>query len=119
MDTEKHRQSRCDDVRLTESGNTRIEQLLVMPYRVTNQQRMAATRALEWIRTSKAWLVLDMNIRLVQLGWIVIVQETSLKVVNIAYISGEYATPSTEYTERIYASAHLASPNPCLLSHRG
>jgi len=26
-------------------------------YRVTNQQRMAARRALEWIRTSKAWLV--------------------------------------------------------------
>ena len=61
MDTEKQRQSRCDDVRLTESGNTRSEQLLVMPYRVTNQQRMAAMRALEWIRTSKAWLVLDMK----------------------------------------------------------
>jgi len=26
-------------------------------YRVTNQQRMAARRALEWIRTSKARLV--------------------------------------------------------------
>ena len=26
-------------------------------YRVANQQRMAARRALEWIRTSKAWLV--------------------------------------------------------------
>ena len=26
-------------------------------YRVANQQRMAARRALEWIGTSKAWLV--------------------------------------------------------------
>jgi len=31
MDTEKQRQSRCDDTRLTESGNARSEQLLVMP----------------------------------------------------------------------------------------
>ena len=31
MDTEKQRQHRCDDVRLTESGNARRMQLLVMP----------------------------------------------------------------------------------------
>ena len=31
MDTEKQRQHRCDDARLTESGNARSEQLLVMP----------------------------------------------------------------------------------------
>jgi len=31
MDTEKKRQCRCNDMRLTESGNARSEQLLVMP----------------------------------------------------------------------------------------
>jgi len=31
MDTEKQRQCRRDDSRLTESGDTRSEQLLVMP----------------------------------------------------------------------------------------
>ena len=31
MDTEKQRQRRRDDARLTESGNTRSEQLLVVP----------------------------------------------------------------------------------------
>ena len=31
MDTEKQRQRRRDDVRLTESGNARSEQLLVVP----------------------------------------------------------------------------------------
>jgi len=30
MDTEKERQCRCDDMRLTESGNARSEQLLVV-----------------------------------------------------------------------------------------
>ena len=54
MDTEKQRQSRNDDVRLTKSGNARSKQLLVMPELLTN--RMAARRALEWIGTSKARL---------------------------------------------------------------
>jgi len=36
MDTEKQRQNRHDDVRLAESGNTRSEQLLVMPACVCN-----------------------------------------------------------------------------------
>jgi len=31
MDTEKQRQHRCDNVRLTECRNARSEQLLVMP----------------------------------------------------------------------------------------
>ena len=31
MDTEKKRQHRCHDVRLTESGNARSKQLLVVP----------------------------------------------------------------------------------------
>jgi len=31
MDTEKQRQRRQDDARLTESGNARSEQLLVVP----------------------------------------------------------------------------------------
>ena len=45
MDTEKQRQRRCHDARMTESGNARSE------------QRMAARRALEWIGASKARLV--------------------------------------------------------------
>jgi len=47
MDTGKQRQPRCNDMRLTESGNARSKQLLVMPT-VANQQRMAARRALEY-----------------------------------------------------------------------
>ena len=31
METEKQRQRRCDDVRLTESGDARSEQLLIVP----------------------------------------------------------------------------------------
>ena len=31
MDTEKQRQCRCDNARLTKSGNARSEQLLVVP----------------------------------------------------------------------------------------
>jgi len=67
MDTEKQRQHRHDDTMLTESGNTRSEQLLVVPsaYRVANQQRMADRRALEWIGASKPGWFLDMNIILV------------------------------------------------------
>ena len=39
MDTEKQRQRRRDDTRLTESGNARSEQLNTRgAYRVTNQQ---------------------------------------------------------------------------------
>jgi len=48
MDTEKQRQRRRDGMRLTESGNVRSEQLLVVPT-VANQQTTAARRALEWI----------------------------------------------------------------------
>ena len=35
MDTEKHRQRRCDDARLTKSRNTRSEQLLEVPESLT------------------------------------------------------------------------------------
>jgi len=56
MDSEKWSQCRHDDARLTESGNARSEQLLVMPTESpTNRECRAAKRALEWIRTSKAW----------------------------------------------------------------
>ena len=42
MDTEKQRQRRRDDARLTESGNARSEQLNTRgAYRVTNQQSLA------------------------------------------------------------------------------
>ena len=49
METEKQRQRRCDDVRLTESGDARSEHSATQcAYRVAKQQRMAARRALEW-----------------------------------------------------------------------
>ena len=66
MDTEKQRQRRRDNARLTKSGNARSEQLLVVPsaYRVANQQRMAARRALEWIGASKPGWFLDMKYQL-------------------------------------------------------
>ena len=57
MDSEKQRQHRHDDARLTESRNARSEQLTRDAYRVANQYRMASRRALEWIRTLKAQLV--------------------------------------------------------------
>ena len=57
MDTEKQRQRRRDNARLIESRNARSEQLLVVSTEsLSNREIMAARRALEWIRTSKAWL---------------------------------------------------------------
>ena len=52
MDTEKKRQRRRDDARLTESGNARSEQLLVVP-----TESLTNRVWLEWIRMSKARLV--------------------------------------------------------------
>ena len=66
MDTENQRQHRRNNVRLTESRNTSSEQLQVMPTESLNQQRMAARRALEWIRMSKLWLVIRLVLSLVQ-----------------------------------------------------
>ena len=56
MDTEKQRQCRRDDARLTE-WKCQKRAATHDAYKVTNQLRMAARRALEWIRTSKGWLV--------------------------------------------------------------
>ena len=58
MDTEKQRQHRRDDVRLTESGNARSKQLLVvLTESLTNRDWLPGhVRALEWIRTLKARL---------------------------------------------------------------
>jgi len=53
-----HRHRKHGDVRLTKGGNAMQKQATIRDvYRVTNQQRMAARRALEWIKTLKAWLV--------------------------------------------------------------
>jgi len=49
MDTEKQRQRRRDNTRLTESGNTSSEQLLVVP-----TESLTNRVWLEWIRMSKA-----------------------------------------------------------------
>ena len=59
MDTEKQRQRRRNDARLTESGNTRIEQLNTRgAYRVTNQQSLACLSGSE--RQRPGWF-LDMK----------------------------------------------------------
>jgi len=49
MDTEKKRQCRRDDARLTESRKTRSKQLLIVPTELLTNRIW-----LEWIRTSKA-----------------------------------------------------------------
>jgi len=60
MDTEKQRQRRRDDVRLTESGNARSEQLNTRgAYRVANQQSLAYLNGSECRRPG--WF-LDMNL---------------------------------------------------------
>ena len=60
MDTEKQRQRRRDDMRLTESGNTSSEQLLVVP-----TESLTNRVWLEWIRMSKAQLFFRYEISLV------------------------------------------------------
>ena len=52
-DTEKQRQCRHDDARLTESGNTSFSWYLQSRYPTEN----GCQRAFEWIRASKAQLV--------------------------------------------------------------
>jgi len=48
MDADKQRQCRHDNVRLSESGNTKSEQLLVMPTEsLTNREWLPARGALE------------------------------------------------------------------------
>ena len=60
MDTEKQRQRRHDDVRLTESGNARSEQLNTRgAYRVAKQQNLACLSGSE--RGRPGWF-LDMNL---------------------------------------------------------
>jgi len=59
MDTEKQRQRRHDDARLTESGNARSEQLNTRcAYRVANQQSLAYLSGSE--RRRPGWF-LDMK----------------------------------------------------------
>jgi len=63
MDTEKQRQRRRDDARLTESGNARSEQLSTRgAYSVANEQSLACLSGSE--RRRPGWFF-DMNIRLV------------------------------------------------------
>ena len=63
MDTEKQRQCRRDDARMTENRDVRSEQLLMMPTEslLTNGEWLpiiyAAKRALEWIGMSNTRLV--------------------------------------------------------------
>jgi len=58
MDTEKHRQHRSDNARLSASADIRSKQLLVIPTELllTNRKWLPGT-ALEWIGTSNTWLV--------------------------------------------------------------
>ena len=70
MDTEKQRQRRRDDSRLTESGDARSEQLLmiVMPTEplLTNGEWLSGELLSGSERQMPSWF-LDMNIRLVWL----------------------------------------------------
>jgi len=60
MDTEKQRQHRRDDARLTDSGNSRSAQLNTRgAYRVANQQNLACLSGSE--RRRPGWF-LDMNL---------------------------------------------------------
>jgi len=60
MDTEKQKQRRRDDARLTKSGNARSEQLNTRgAYRVANQQNLACLSGSE--RRRPGWF-LDMNL---------------------------------------------------------
>ena len=54
MDTKKQRQCRCDDARLTKSGNARSKQLLMVP---SESPANKVWLEFEWIRMSKARLV--------------------------------------------------------------
>ena len=66
MDIEKQRQHRCDDARLTKSGNARSEQLLVVPTEsLTNREWLLGELLSGSERRRPSWL-LDMNIRLVK-----------------------------------------------------
>ena len=68
MDTEKQRQCRRDDERLTESRDDRSEQLLVMPTDsslLTNGEWLPGELLGGSERRTPGWF-LDMNIRLVQ-----------------------------------------------------
>ena len=59
MDTEKQGQHRCDDTKLTKSGNARSEQLNIHgAYRVANQQSLACLSGSE--RRRPGWF-LDMK----------------------------------------------------------
>ena len=66
MDTEKQRQCRCDDERLTESRDDRSKQLLVMPTEslLTNGEWLPGELLGGSERRTPGWF-LDMNIRLV------------------------------------------------------
>jgi len=65
MDTEKQRQRRHNSVRLTESGNARSEQLLVVPTEsLTNRQRLLG-EPLSGSESQRSGWFLDMKIRLV------------------------------------------------------
>ena len=61
MDTEKQRQRRRDDARLTESGNARSEQLLVVPTEsLTNREWLPGELLGGSERRRPGWF-LDMN----------------------------------------------------------
>ena len=66
MDTEKQRQLTRDDSRLTESGDARSEQLLVMPTEslLTNGEWLPG-ELLSGLECRMPGWILDMNIRLV------------------------------------------------------
>ena len=67
MDTEKQRQRRRGDARLTESGNARTEQLLVVPTESLTNREWLPGELLNGSEHQRPGWFLDMNIRLVLL----------------------------------------------------
>ena len=68
MDTEKQRQRRHNGARLTESGNARSEQLLVVPTEsLTNRQRLLGELLSGFERRRPGWF-LDMKYQTCFLG---------------------------------------------------
>ena len=61
MDTEKQRQRRCNNARLTESGNARTEQLLVVPTESLTNRELLPGELLNGSECQRLGWFLDMK----------------------------------------------------------
>jgi len=98
MDTEKQRQHRCDEARLTKSGDARSEQLLVMPtvLLLTNGELWLPGELLSGSEGQTPGWILDMNIRLVRVAGIV--DACTIKPILASVIKNKTAVMFILYT---------------------